>query len=149
LAQDIWQGNPIVINLTCVNTGTGRARLNQIGIRYEIVRNGALLPVNPAINPVLQAGGAVWDIGARNTNFENIIGRVITALENTEIQNKTSQLFCIAQLFCIGYVSYWDDAGRMRITGFCRVLEFPQNTTARADNARFSIYKDSDYEYED
>ena len=144
LARDIWQGTPIVINLTCVNTGTGEARLNQIGIRYEIVRSGALLPVNPAINAAIYAGGAAWDKGARNVNFENVdIGRIVTAPENTEIQNKRSQLFCI------GYVSYWDAADRMRITGFCRVLEFPHNTTARADNARFSIYKDPDYEYED
>jgi hypothetical protein len=143
LVQDIWQGAPIVINLTCVNTGTAKAKLHQIGVRYDIVRQGAMLPVNPDINAIIQAGGAALECGLNYTWYNIDIGRVVTAPENVEIQNKRSQLFCI------GYISYFDAADRMRITGFCRLLDFPSNTTIRADNARFTIYEDPDYEYED
>jgi hypothetical protein len=54
-----------------------------------------------------------------------------------------------SKLYCVGWLSYLDNAGRMRITGFCRVLEFPLKATSHADNSRFRIHPDSDYEYED
>jgi hypothetical protein len=143
LNEDIWQQQPVIVTLVCVNTGVADAKLQEIGLRYEIVRNGATLPPAPDIDHVLQANGAAVRSG-KNHRFPLInIGRVITAAENTEIQNKT------ASLFCVGYISYLDAADLMRITGFCRVLEFPHNTIARADNSRFRIFKDPDYEYED
>jgi hypothetical protein len=144
LAADVWHGEPIIINLVCVNTGTVDARLHEIGVRYEIVRDGAMLPVNPDIPAALRVGGQFRLRSGLNHRFPNInVGRILTQAENVEIQNKGSRLFCI------GYISYLDADNRMRITGFCRVLEFPHNATARADNARFTIHKDPDYEYKD
>jgi hypothetical protein len=143
LARDIWQGQPIVVNLTFVNVGTGQARINQIGLRYEVVRKGRSLPPDPAIEPVMFGTGELLPSGP-NWKIENIdIERIVIASENTAIQQRA------AELYCLGYVSYQDANGAMRITGFCRVLEFPLNTTARADNSRFRKFDDPDYEYED
>jgi hypothetical protein len=143
LASDIWQKNRIVINLWCVNTGTTDAKLEEIGIRYHVVREGAMLPADPHIPAAFRTSEVFLQCGI-NQRIENIdIGRVLSDEENSSIQQEQSKLFCV------GYVSYRDAAGRLRITGFCRVLVFPHNTTARADNSRFRIFKDPDYEYED
>jgi hypothetical protein len=37
----------------------------------------------------------------------------------------------------------------MRITGFCRVLTFPENVMADVEHARFRTHADPDYEYQD
>jgi hypothetical protein len=142
ITNDIWQGEPIIVNLWCINTGTGDAILNEIGIRYHVVRNDRALPIEPRIlgRPL---GGIQLQTGL-NFEIPNInIGRILTAEENADIQQGRSRLYCV------GYVSYLDAAGRMRITGFCRVLNFPPNTTARIDNTRFRRFRDPDYEYED
>ena len=143
LAADIWQTDPIIVNLWCVNIGTADARLQEIGLRYDVVREGAMLPAAPQINAAFQAGGAIVRPGLNN-QFGNLnTGRVLTAEDNADIQQGRSKLYCV------GFISYLDGADRLRITGFCRVLKFPHNTTARADNSRFWPFDDPDYEYED
>lgn len=37
LTNDIWQGQAIVVTVTCVNVGTTEAVLQQVGIRYDII----------------------------------------------------------------------------------------------------------------
>ena len=141
---DIWQNEPIIIALTCVNHGTSDAFLQQIGVKYFVVRNDRQLPIEPEIPAVFGAGKERLR-GGLNYTFGGInSGRVLTPRENDAIQKAE------ARLFCVGYVSYFDGADRMRITGFCRVLTFPKSASiAHRDNCRFSVFNDPDYEYED
>ena len=52
-------------------------------------------------------------------------------------------------LYCLRFVAYLDAPRRLRTTAFCRAMTFPEGTSARADNRRFAIVEDSDYEYQD
>jgi hypothetical protein len=70
-------------------------------------------------------------------------GTVLTEAQNVAIQDGESRLFCI------GYVTYLDAAQRLRITGFCRVMEFPVGALAHEGNIRFRRVDDPDYDYED
>ena len=81
--------------------------------------------MEPEIPAIHQFGGARLVSGKnwRNENVEQ--GTILTAEQNTHIQRGT------AKLYCVGYLSYLDARANMRITGFCRVLEFPQNSLAR------------------
>jgi hypothetical protein len=143
LARDIWHEEPIVVNLTCVNTGTADALLGQLGIRYEIVRTDRNLPMDPGIPAIFNYGGGRLACG-RNWTVDNIdTGRVLTPEENADIQQRR------ADLHCIGYVSYLDASDRMRITGFCRVLVFPEDALADVQQCRWRVFPDPDYEYED
>jgi hypothetical protein len=145
ITNDIWQGEPIIVDLWCINTGTGIAIMNQAGIRYHVVRNDHALPIEPRIHGSLILGQTQLQTGL-NYEIPNInIGRILTPQENADIQQGRSKLYCV------GFISYLDGATppRLRITGFCRVLKFPLNTTARVDNTRFRRFRDPDYEYED
>ena len=82
----------------------------------------------------------------RNVPIPNIrTTKILTPQEEADIQQ------CRAKLYCVGWVSYLDDAKpkRMRITGFCRVLTFPATALADVLHARFRTHPDPDYEYED
>jgi hypothetical protein len=143
LASDIWQGVPIIINMTCVNNGTTDAILAEIGFKFFVVKKDKLIPIEPNIPAILKLGGARLSC-ARNWITNNIIeGKILTNEENVKIQNQTYELYCV------GYISYLDEAKRMRITGFCRVLSFPENTLAHIGNCRFRVFRDRDYEYAD
>jgi len=142
IRNDIWQGEPIIVDLWVINAGTADATLNTFGIRCHVVKNDRALPIKPYIES-FPLGGRPAPIGL-NLEFPNIdIGRRLTPEENVEIQQGRSRLYCV------GFVSYLDRADRRRITGFCRVLTFPPNTTARIDNTRFRRFDDPDYDYED
>jgi hypothetical protein len=143
LQSDIWHGERIAVTLTCVNIGTVDATLAEVGIRYEIVRNDLSLPPKPHIDAVYNFAGARLPCG-RNFVIDRLAnGPTLTAEEAADIQQERSQLYCI------GYVSYLDNAGRMRITGCCRVLTFPAGRLAHTGNARFRVFHDPDFEYED
>jgi hypothetical protein len=78
------------------------------------------------------------------------VGDIDTGITLTDKQNvEIHEGRC--KLYCVGYISYFDgaDPPRMRITGFCRILTFPPNTTVRMDNTRFREFDDPDYEYQD
>jgi hypothetical protein len=143
LKKDIWQGEPIVIDVTCVNNGTANATLLQIGIDYFVVREERPLPIRTAINAVRNYGARL-EVG-RNCLITDIdINRILSAEENADIQQNR------ARLYCVGYISYLDGGQRMRITGFCRVLTLPKIEVARTvENCRFRRFRDPDYEYED
>jgi hypothetical protein len=140
LANDIWQGEPIVINLWCVNNGTSDAILHDIGVRYHVVRTNRALPIEPQIPSIPRFEGSEEHLPTgRNLRIPNInIGRVLTTEENSDIQQGRSKLYCVG-----------DAAKRMRITGFCRVLKFPPDAFTHVGNCRFMAVKDPDYEYED
>jgi hypothetical protein len=143
LARDIWHREPIIVDLTCVNTGTTDAILHQVGLKYLIVRNGRDLPLEPAIPHIYSFQDARLPCG-RNWTVENIdTNRILAMAENDDVQTGRSKLYCV------GYVSYFDAANRMRITGFCRVLKFPPDALADVEHCRFRRFRDPDYEYED
>jgi len=142
LTGDLWQGEPIVVKLTCVNYGTAVALLQEVGIKFHIIRNDRSLP-EPKIDAVHRAGGARLECGPNYEFPPYDNGTILTPEQNVEIQKGRSKLFCV------GYVSYQDGAGRMRITGFCRVLTFPDAALAHIGNCRFRVFPDPDYEYED
>jgi hypothetical protein len=145
LTKDIWGGQPVVVTLVCVNSGTAPATLHEIGITFVVVNVEKEIPANTTINAVLSPQGERIECGL-NYRFTNIgDGTIITEDQNIGIQQER------ARLYCVGYVSYFDAAKRMRITGFCRVLTFPRSVAANrsAANCRFRIHEDPDYEYED
>jgi len=143
LGNDIWHGEPITVNLTCVNNGTTEAILGAIGIKYFVIKEGKSLPIEPDIPTIINLSGARLPCGF-NWPIKGInINRILTPEENADIQQGRFKLYCV------GYINYLDASGRMRITGFCRVLTFPQDTLAHAGNCRFRVFDDPDYEYED
>lgn len=143
LTSDIWSGEEIVLELTMVNTGTAEALGQMVGVIIQIVRaDRPLAPTIPIPNSA-NLGGQKLNCGKNLTLSPLHTGTVLTSVENAEIQNGRSKLYCV------GYISYLDGAERMRITGFCRVLTFPKNILALAGNSRFRKFVDPDYEYED
>jgi len=142
LANDIWQGEPIIVDLWCVNTGTSDAFIGEVGIAFHVVRNDRALPLEPRMPAIRNFNGGKLLTG-RNWEIPDInIGRTLDNAENVAIQNGS------AKIYCVGWLSYLDSVDRMRITGFCRVLECPPSALARADNSRFRTHLDPDYEYQ-
>ena len=145
LAKDILPQEPIIVHLTCVNHGTSEATLSEIGIKYFVVRPDRMLPPPTGIDAIPNLGivggrlpcGYNWETKCINAN------RILTQQEHDDIQMER------AKLYCVGFVSYHDDAKRLRITGFCRVLTFPPDQVAFQSNSRFRRFRDTDYEYED
>jgi hypothetical protein len=145
LTSDIWDGTVITANVTYVNNGTANALFNDTGIRFVVVRKDRLIPFDPHI-PAIHFNPPNREITCgRSWEFQGMKdGTMLTPEQNVEIQEQKSRLYCI------GYVSYLDAAGRMRITGFCRVLRFPLSSAlAYHGNVRFRRFPDPDYEYED
>ena len=140
---DVWGGERIIANLTCVNTGTTEAILQEIGIRFYVVANDRPIPFDRQITPALPLSGRRLQSGV-NGEVEGIpFDMVISDEQNVQIQQGRSKLYCV------GFISYQDGAERLRITGFCRVMTFPDNALPHADNIRFRTFEDRDYEYED
>jgi hypothetical protein len=143
LKNDIWHGEPLVIEITCVNHGTMPAKLEAVGINYHIVEKGRPLPIRTAIKAVRFYKDARLEIGV-NYPLGDIEGRTLSMKENADVQQERDELYCV------GWVSYRDGLGDLRITGFCRVLRFPPVHVARTiENCRFRRFRDPDYEYQD
>jgi hypothetical protein len=117
-----------------------------MGMRTIVVLKDHPIPFDPHFNPIpveipdnkLVVG--VW------LQFKDIpAGPPLTQQEIIDIRAKR------ANLYCLGYVSYLDAAGNMRITGYCRVLMLPEVSTASLaiENCRFRRFDDPDYEYRD
>jgi hypothetical protein len=143
LADDIWGGQQVRVNLGIVNTGTVVATIHQIGVRFVVARADQFIPFDPNIPGVPVGAQLVSGVWMTIPDISDSDGTTLTNPQNADIQEGRSKLYCI------GYVSYLDAAGRMRITGFCRVLSVPQNTLALATNCHFFKTDDPDYEYED
>ena len=144
LTSEIWEGEPIAVDLVCVNYGTVAAVLHEIGIKFHVIDIAKVIPIAREIKALIRPQNLRIEFGL-NSRFEGITdGTVITPDQKRSIQIETSKLYCF------GYVSYFDAAG-MRITGFCRVLTFPQNIPINKSisNCRFRVFYDPDFEYED
>jgi hypothetical protein len=143
-AKEILPQEPIIVHLTCVNHGTSEATLSEIGIKYFVVPD-KLLPPPTGIDAIPNLGivggrlpcGYNWETKCINAN------KILTQQDHDDIQMER------AKLYCVGFVSYHDDAKRLRITGFCRVLTFQPGQLAFQSNSRFRRFRDPDYEYED
>jgi hypothetical protein len=143
LARDIWNGQSVVVNVTCVNTGTAEAILSEIGLRCVVATANSPIPIDPNIAAIRNLGGARLPSGLNWETKDIDTKMVLTAQDKADIQQGSSKFYCV------GFVSYLDAASRMRITGFCRVLTFPPDGWTHIGNCRFRRARDSDYEYED
>jgi hypothetical protein len=119
LANDIWSGEKIAVNLVVVNNGPAAATMNEIGIRFEIARANRDVPFDPDIAAIqgIQVQGRPLlgyplptGISLKITGIQRDM--VLNDEQNVAIQNGTSRLYCI------GFVSYFDGVHRLRITGF-------------------------------
>jgi hypothetical protein len=132
--------------LICVNLGDADAYLHEMGFKFFIVRDGHDLPMEPDIKALFSSNKREENRMTTGINYKFppiAQGFALTIHQNKEIQQQT------ARLYCVGYVSYFDGANRRRITGFCRVLDFPKESYAHIGNCRFRTFHDPDYEYED
>jgi hypothetical protein len=105
LADDIWGGQQVRVNLGIVNTGTAVATVHQIGVRFAVARADHPIPFDPNIPnlPGIPTGTqlvtGVW------MTIQGIgDGTTLTNEQSTHIQQEQSNLYCI------GYVSYFDTA---------------------------------------
>ena len=140
LARNVQPGQPIVVELTFVNTGTADARLGEVGIRFLVLQTGDTLPNAQKIPSIYDFRDTEKLVCGVNTQIECDTGFKLRQEEFDFIQKSRFKLYCI------GWTSYRDKAGRLRITGFCRILE---GDLSDAYHARFCKFDDTDYEYED
>jgi hypothetical protein len=141
LARNVQPNEPIIVDLTCVNNGTANAILAQFGLKFLVVQTDSELPNETAIPHIYQFANDTTLVCGKNGPFPKINStKVLTPAEFDDIRGSRSQLYCV------GWLSYHDLAGRMRITGFCRVLK---GNLADAYHARFRRFEYPDYEYED
>jgi hypothetical protein len=149
ITSDISQSTPITVKVVCVNIGTSDALLGAIGIRCHVVGNEYLLPADPGIAHTIPLNGILTC--GRNLTIPGIgpadnlnTGYTLAAHEWADIQRRH------AKLYCVGWISCLDAAGRMRLTGFCRVLEPPDgHAVVTPGNGRFRVCQHPDYEYQD
>ena len=102
-----------------------------------------MLPADPSIAATLYVNGTL--VSGFNCPVPNLdTGQILTPQEYADIQRGH------AKLYCVGWISYLDAAQRIRITGFCRVLEAPPgNAILTTANGRFCVCEHPDYEYQD
>ena len=142
LKKDIWQRQPIIVDITCVNSGTSPAFLREIGVDYFIVKKQRPLPIKTDIKAIGNFGRQALPVGL-NCPFPNIdLNRVLTAQEGADLRDGQSKLYCV------DWISYFDGRGYLRIKGFCRVLTYSLSGH-EIENCRFRKFDDPDYEYED
>ena len=129
------------MDLTFVNTGTADAILSQVGLKFRTLPPGATLPNEPGIRAIHTFTGGMKLVCGVNGEFKDIdTGQAPSSQEFDELQQQRTKLYCI------GWISYLDGGNRLRITGFCRVME---GSLTDAFHARFYKVDDPDYEYQD
>jgi hypothetical protein len=136
LSGPIQYESPIKGSVTCVNSGTGIAKIEQLGTRFYVLKRGKALPMPSEYAPE----GASGDI---------IPGQAFplpdtpyTLSENEEIAIRDGD----AKLFFVGYVIYRDTADHPRTSSFCRVMPQPGSPE---DNGLLAVYNDPNYEFQD
>lgn len=132
---------PLVAAAECVNNGTTEATLTEFGIRFLLIEADEFLPFPaPPIPKIDIRFYVACGITYRLPDVSNAITLTKTEYEN--IRSGTTKLYCI------GYLRYLDGAERVRSTGLCRVLTFPERASSE-DSGRFRVVPDPDYQYED
>jgi hypothetical protein len=141
LTRNVQPNERIIVDLTYVNTGTAEAILSQFGLKFLIVRADNELPNEFAIPHIYQFPNKAKLVCGKNWSLPSIDSmKVLTSGEVEDIRTSRSKLYCV------GWLSYEDLAGRMRITGFCRRMD---GDLTDSYHARFRKVDDPDYEYED
>jgi hypothetical protein len=144
LANDnIWNEKPVIVNFWVVNTGTSNAIGHLIGLRHFVIHKNESLPIDPTIPTLTPIGGRPL-IPGLNWQYHNIDTKIIITRAQADDIRQSKR-----DLYFIGYISYFDGAGRMRITGFCRKLQVPERDWSDISKCRFYVEMDPDYEYED
>ncbi|MFZ0209807.1 MAG: hypothetical protein WAL59_27485, partial [Roseiarcus sp.] len=145
LISDVWHNEQVVVDLFCVNSGPAIARLHEIGLKCLVIDVNKNVPAGTTINALIKPYEG-WIKSGFNYTFAGMTdGTVISSNQNMGIQQG------LARLICFGYVSYFDTADRLRITGFCRELTFPATISANRSisSCRFRVFDDPDFEDED
>ncbi len=147
LNSQIWNGEKIILKVVLVNVGKTAAQIGVVRIVTLVYDSGYELPIGtalppeatyaPAQTPSILPSGITLDLPDQTD------GRILTADENVAIRDGTKRLYCI------GSIEYYDQAGRIKKTAYCRVLKPPIKPRSHLDIGRFVIHPDPDYEYED
>jgi hypothetical protein len=147
--QDILDGQPIEVTLDIVNVGKTDGRITLLNFVTIIIEKREQLPQRPPYDePDMPGRPRTYQfktdvILPSGVTFAQTVcdGRFLTIEEMQAIITEH------ARLYFIGTIEYWDAAGRVRQTAFCRYLSF--NSTDPKDKGRFKKHKDPDYEYQD
>jgi hypothetical protein len=85
-----------------VNIGTSEARLEQVGIRYHIVKNDRPIPLEPDIIATENLSGRKLPCGInwRIMELKDKDRLTLSPEQNVEIQKASSRLYCV------GFISY-------------------------------------------
>jgi hypothetical protein len=136
LSSPIQYGSPIKGSVTCVNSGTGIAKIGQIGTRFYVLQRGKALPMPSEYVP-------------KEASANIIPGQAFPLPDTTYTLSKKEEIAITngdAALFFVGYVIYWDAADQPRTSSFCRVMPQPGSPE---DNGLLAVYKDPNYEFQD
>jgi hypothetical protein len=133
--QSINLTEPLVIRVNYVNYGQTDAAVVTYGISVIVVRRGNPLP--PDFQIPNTPGGFSFSRGItlRLPDFSHSISEEEAVGINRNL----------ADLFCLGYIHYWDGLGGSAITHFCRRLEIDRV----GGHGHFVRTGHPDYEYED
>jgi len=150
--QTGWRrGGALEVNLDFVNIGNINARITWINYQSLILPTGERLPqrppydepVPPQFIPPISRFRTEIDLTSGVTLARQVCDGILDQQEVHDI------LWGDRRLFLIGTIEYWDAAGRLRQTAFCRRFTYQSYPPASNDMGRFEIEADPDYEYED
>lgn len=137
LMNEFWYDHPLKVRVVCVNHGATDARILDYGVDFVPVRKGALLPAahecafKRTITMLLKSG------------ISGELPELVQSIdEDTEIAVRNGKI----DLYCIGFLHYFDGANNLRTTAFCRQLILASATRGRGN---FVKVENPDYEYED
>ena len=142
---DIWNGDPIELNLDVVNSGNGAGFVRQFAFETLLIPVGERLPQRPpynepgafhfAINILLESG-----ITVPRTVCD---GRTLSPRDIADIRSGA------VRLYFVGTIEYWDAASRARQTAFCRYLRCSNHPAPGANIVRIETEDDPEYEWKD
>jgi hypothetical protein len=136
LSGPIQRGSQITGSVTCVNSGTGIAKIGEVGTRFHVLKQGEALPMPSQYAPQ----GASGDVNP---------GQAFPLRDTTYTLSEKDEIAIMggdAKLFFVGYVIYWDTADLPRTSSFCRVMPQPGSPE---DNGLLAVYNDPNYEFQD
>jgi hypothetical protein len=138
--ERIHHTQPIVVRVVCVNNGVGDATIASYGIECFLVKKGTPAPPDKKLPLITFAQTSILESGMSTAlpDFHH----VITNADEAGIRYEESNLYCM------GFIHYWDGAGRTRMTAFCRVMKL-DNPRALHARGRFDRADEPDYEYAD
>jgi hypothetical protein len=130
---------PVMVRVVCVNNGVNDAVIIEYAVNFFVVRTGRLLPVPDFEGRKVQSGFRLQS--GVSLVFPDFTGALAEA-DEVSIRNHE------AKFYCVGYLHYRDDIGRVRTTAFCRALTLSERLGI-IQGGRFIKVEDPDYEYQD